>query len=152
MKFNELSWAAFCFYYRSVGDQKYGKIMGDTSFISKLREAPSDISVSDYELNQFVNMMITIRQNRLGIKPGWVVGPKGNVVCECQVPKVYGNFAAHAVDIDHAREVFACFLSPLVKDKFVSRFDYDLAKLNHEISERTAVIEATLKERNRHIV
>lgn len=49
MKFNELSWAAFCFYYRSVGDQKYGKIMGDTSFISKLREAPSDISVSEFE-------------------------------------------------------------------------------------------------------
>ena len=49
MKFNELSWAAFCFYYRSVGDKKYGKIMGDTPFISKLREAPSEISASEFE-------------------------------------------------------------------------------------------------------
>ena len=49
MKFSELSWAAFCFYYRSVGDKKYGRIMSDTSFISKLRETPSDISVSEFE-------------------------------------------------------------------------------------------------------
>ena len=49
MKFSELSWAAFCFYYRSVGDKKYGKIMGDTSFISRLRETPSEISASEFE-------------------------------------------------------------------------------------------------------
>ena len=49
MKFSELSWAAFCFYYRSVGDKKYGKIMSDTSFISSLRETPSGISVSEFE-------------------------------------------------------------------------------------------------------
>jgi len=49
MRFSDLSWAAFCFYYRSVGDQKYGRIMRDTSFMSKLREVPSDISVSEFE-------------------------------------------------------------------------------------------------------
>jgi len=49
MNFNQLSWGAVCFYYRSVGDNKYGKIMQDTTFISKLREAPFDISPREFE-------------------------------------------------------------------------------------------------------
>jgi hypothetical protein len=49
MKFNELSWAAVCFYYRSIGDHKYAKIMRDASFISKLREAPSEIKPAEFE-------------------------------------------------------------------------------------------------------
>lgn len=49
MNFNELSWAAVCFYYRSVGDNRYTKIMRDTEFISKLREAPSTISPTEFE-------------------------------------------------------------------------------------------------------
>ena len=49
MNFNELSWAAVCFYYRSIGDNKYIKIMRNTPFISKLREAPSDISPTEFE-------------------------------------------------------------------------------------------------------
>lgn len=49
MNFNELSWAAVCFYYRSVGDSRYTKIMRDTEFISKLREAPSTISPAEFE-------------------------------------------------------------------------------------------------------
>ena len=32
-----------------IGDKKYGRIMSDTSFISKLRETPSDINVSEFE-------------------------------------------------------------------------------------------------------
>jgi len=49
MNFNQLSWGALCFYYRSAGDNKYCKIMRDTSFISKLREAPLDINISEFE-------------------------------------------------------------------------------------------------------
>ena len=49
MNFNELSWAAVCFYYRSVGDSRYTKIMKDTEFISKLREAPASISPAEFE-------------------------------------------------------------------------------------------------------
>jgi len=59
MNFNELSWAAVCFYYRSIGDNKYIKIMRDTPFISKLREAPSDISHAEFEekvLLDYVNI------------------------------------------------------------------------------------------------
>lgn len=49
MTFTELSWAAVCFYYRSVGDYKYSRIMRDTAFVSKLREAPSDINEAEFE-------------------------------------------------------------------------------------------------------
>ena len=51
MNFNQLSWGALCFYYRSAGDHKYGKIMKNTSFLSKLRESPTDISVTEFEEN-----------------------------------------------------------------------------------------------------
>ena len=49
MNFNQLSWGAVCFYYRSVGDNRYSKIMRDTAFVSKLREAPFDISPTEFE-------------------------------------------------------------------------------------------------------
>lgn len=59
MNFNELSWAGICFYYRSIGDQKYCKIMRDTQFISKLREAPFDVNPAEFEekvLLDYVNI------------------------------------------------------------------------------------------------
>jgi hypothetical protein len=49
MNFNQLSWGAVCFYYRSIGDQKYSKIMRDTQFLSRLRKEPSDISAAEFE-------------------------------------------------------------------------------------------------------
>ncbi|MFC2026514.1 hypothetical protein ACFLUX_00880 [Chloroflexota bacterium] len=49
MNFNQLSWGALCFYYRSAGDNKYGRIMKDTSFLYRLRESPADISVAEFE-------------------------------------------------------------------------------------------------------
>jgi hypothetical protein len=51
MNFNQLSWGALCFYYRSAGDNKYGKIMKNTSFLSRLREKPADIGVAEFEEN-----------------------------------------------------------------------------------------------------
>ena len=49
MNFNQLCWGAFCFYYRSAGDSKYCKIMRDTPFISKLRESPLEINITEFE-------------------------------------------------------------------------------------------------------
>ncbi len=49
MNFNQLSWGTVCFYYRSAGDNRYSKIMRDTAFLSKLREAPFDISPTEFE-------------------------------------------------------------------------------------------------------
>ena len=49
MNFNELSWAAVCFYYRSAGDKKYARTMRDAQFISKLRQTPSEVSPKEFE-------------------------------------------------------------------------------------------------------
>ncbi len=49
MDFNHLAWGALCFYYRSGGDSKYGRIMKDSSFLYRLRECPEDISVTEFE-------------------------------------------------------------------------------------------------------
>jgi len=49
ISFNDLAWAALCFYYRSIADRKYCKIMGDTQFIEKLQQTPFEITPSEFE-------------------------------------------------------------------------------------------------------
>jgi len=49
VNFNDVAWAAVCFYYRSVADRRYCKILSDTPFIEKLRQTPHDITASEFE-------------------------------------------------------------------------------------------------------
>jgi len=49
VSFNDVAWAAVCFYYRSVADRKYCRILGDAPFIQKLRQTPHDITASEFE-------------------------------------------------------------------------------------------------------
>jgi hypothetical protein len=59
VNFNDIAWAAVCFYYRSVADTKYCKILGDTPFIEKLRQKPRGITASEFEqkvLLDYVNI------------------------------------------------------------------------------------------------
>jgi hypothetical protein len=49
VNFNDIAWAALCFYYRSVADRKYCKIMGDTQLMEKLRQTPFEITPSEFE-------------------------------------------------------------------------------------------------------
>lgn len=59
LTFNNLAWAAVCFYYRSVADRKYCKIIGDTEFITKLRRTPFEIEPEEFEgkvLLDYVNV------------------------------------------------------------------------------------------------
>ncbi len=55
MNFNQLAWGALCFYYRSAGDYKYCNTMSDTDFITKLRQKPMDINVTDFEKKVILN-------------------------------------------------------------------------------------------------
>jgi hypothetical protein len=60
VNFNDIAWAAVCFYYRSVADRKYCRILGDTPFIEKLRQTPQDITASEFEqkvLLDYVNLI-----------------------------------------------------------------------------------------------
>lgn len=82
------------------------------------------------DLDRLVSIVITMRQN-------WLVKQakdrRGRVIGERQVPGVYDDFSANKVDIDTIRSALAYMLTPLVKDKFVSRVHYDMAKLGYEV-------------------
>ncbi|MFC1995111.1 helix-turn-helix domain-containing protein [Chloroflexota bacterium] len=106
---------------------------------------PNDLS--NYDLDQLVSLMIALRQNRLGIEPKRVMDANGKVLCECQIPRVYGSIKMQGVDIDNVRTVFAHSLTPLLKDQFVSRIDYDMAEIKHLAD----MLKAIQDERNRHI-
>lgn len=49
VNFHDVAWAAVCFYYRSIADRKYCKIMGDTEFTQKLRQTAFEITPSEFE-------------------------------------------------------------------------------------------------------
>ena len=59
VNFNDIAWAAVCFYYRSVADRRYCKTLSDTTFIEKLRQTPHAITAADFEqkvLLDYVNI------------------------------------------------------------------------------------------------
>ena len=49
MKFGDLAWATFLYYYKSCGDKKYVKLFRDTTFITQLRQSPEDIKYGEFE-------------------------------------------------------------------------------------------------------
>ena len=108
--------------------------------------------ISDYDIDRLVSFMIGLRQKRLGFGPKQVIDPDGKMVCECQVPRIYGNTRIDESNIDEARGVFAHLLTPLVKDKFVSKIDYEIAEFTHKTSQSIAVTEAILAERKKHLI
>lgn len=105
-------------------------------------------SISDYDLDRLVSLMIGLRQKRLGIRPKQLKDPNGKVVCECQVPRIYGDIRMDESDIDEVRGKFAHLLTPLVKDKFISKFDYEMREIRHKIE----ICDAILHERKQHLI
>ena len=103
-------------------------------------------NLSKYDLDRLVSLLIALRQKWLGVEPEPVTGVNGEMVCECLVPKIYGSIRTSEIDIDNVRTDFAQRLAPMVKDKFISRFEYDMAESRH----KTEIVLATLEERNRN--
>jgi hypothetical protein len=104
--------------------------------------------IDDDDLDRLVSLMIGLRQKRLGVGPKRAKDRDGKVICECQVPRIYGDVSMDESDIDEVREKFAHLLTPLVKDKFISRFDYDVREMSHKVD----ILQATVDERNRHLL
>lgn len=98
-------------------------------------------ALSDSRLNDLVSLMVAVRQIRLGVGAKQVKDASGEVICECQIPAIHHKVELDSVDIDLAREQLALCLVPLVKDKFVAKFDYAMAERRHA----TEVIEAILR-------
>jgi hypothetical protein len=82
--------------------------------------------LSSHDLDQLVGLMVGLREKRLGSGPKQVKDADGSIVCQCQVPAIHSNLDADNVDTDQVREQLAFYLMPLVKDKFISRWDYEV--------------------------
>jgi len=98
-------------------------------------------ALSAHGLDDLVSLMVALRQIRLGVGAKQVKDASGEVICECQIPEIYHKVELDSVDINLAREQLALCLVPLVKDKFVSKFDYEMAERRHA----TEVVEAILR-------
>ena len=85
--------------------------------------------LNDYDFDQIAKLILAMRQSRLGVAPMRVVDAKGNVVCQCPVPRQYIPFNQYGVTIAKAKEKLALYLVPLVKDKFVPKFEYEAAQI-----------------------
>jgi predicted nucleic acid-binding Zn-ribbon protein len=104
-------------------------------------------SISDYDLDRLVSLMIGLRQKRLGIGPKRLKDCDGRVICECQVPRIYGDIRMDESTIDEVRAKFAYLLTPLVKDKFISKLHYEIAETRHKVE----ILEAISQERKRYL-
>jgi hypothetical protein len=82
--------------------------------------------LSDYDLDRFVKLMISIRQVRLGRGPNQVTDAEGKVICQCEVPIIYWDFDQdkYKADPDSARQFLADLILPLVEDRFVPKSVY----------------------------
>lgn len=88
---------------------------------------------SDYDFDQIVKLMLGIRQFRLGIGPKRVTDAKGKVVCECQVPAFSISLSQYGASLEEAEQRLALCLVPLVKDKFVPKFEYEAAQISQSM-------------------
>jgi hypothetical protein len=104
--------------------------------------APDGLSAADFD--NLVRMLSGLRQQRLGIEPRVVTDTSGKVICRCQVPQITTTFEQYKFDVNHAREAFAYYLARLVKDKLVSRTEYDLVIKDHDIKERFVRLEGVI--------
>ncbi|MFC1929997.1 hypothetical protein ACFLW6_03975 [Chloroflexota bacterium] len=125
---------------------QYTKNLYISRLILNFLFSPGD--VSDYELDHLVSLMIALRQNRLGIEPRQVRDDRGTLLCACEVPRMSSIIRLSEAEIDNVRITFAQLLAPTVKDKFISRLDYELERLKHKLD----ILEAVTEERNRHIL
>jgi len=82
--------------------------------------------LDDDNLDKLVGLMVALRQKRLGVGPKQVRDAEGNIICQCPVP-VIANLDNSGINMDNVRERLALHLMPLVKDKFISVLEHEIA-------------------------
>jgi len=87
--------------------------------------------VSNEDIDRLASMMMTLRQQRLAIKPR-MVGVEA-IIYKHEFPRIYTELKAQNIDIDSVKMAFAFLLTPLVKDQMVSKYDYDTLKSGYEV-------------------
>jgi hypothetical protein len=83
--------------------------------------------LSNYDLDRFVKLMMSIRQTRLGRGPNQVKDANGKIICQCEVPVIPFDLDRdkYKSDLDGARQFLADLILPLVKDRFVPKSIYE---------------------------
>jgi len=90
--------------------------------------------LEDYELGKFFDLMVDLKNNRFNNKIK---------------PVIDIDYDAYNINIDKAREMLASLILPLVKDKFVLKLDYDMAKFKHKFFEELAFLQGKLEALDR---
>lgn len=85
--------------------------------------------LSEIDIDNFIKLMIYSKHYKKGIDPQQLKYKDGNMLFECKVPRLDIDLDKYEVDIDEARKKLALCLVPLVKDKFMPKFEYDMAQL-----------------------
>lgn len=83
------------------------------------------------DLDRLVSIMLTLRQERLGVSPR--LTEFGGIIYKHELPRIYTDFWTQKPDVNVIREAFAFLLAPLLKDRLVSKYEYDMAKSGYEV-------------------
>ncbi|MFC2000959.1 hypothetical protein ACFLUZ_00445 [Chloroflexota bacterium] len=83
------------------------------------------------DLDRLVSMMLTLRQERLDINPRLTMA--GAIIYKHELPRIYTDVKALKPNVNAIREAFVFLLAPLLKDKLVSKYEYDMAKSGYEV-------------------
>jgi hypothetical protein len=96
--------------------------------------------LSNDDLDRLVELMIGVRQVRSGAGPKKCVDASGKVVCECKVPVHSTPLEGYGIMMSNARTRLAQYILPLVEDKYVPRFQYDIAEVTREMNDMTCIL------------
>ena len=156
--FNDIAWAAVCFYYRSIADRKYCKILGDTPFMEKLRQTPHDVTASEFEKKvlldyvRIINYDVLIEhklaerllENIVGLQP-YVSALQGLTLLDCDL--------SDSAIADRIEKIYAALYSVpglwvtgvskiahLLNDKLLVLLNTDISDQFRLLDDSTAVI------------
>ena len=90
--------------------------------------------LSDKDIDGLTNMMVFIRQERLGMTPDKYKHVDGEIMYECKIPYPYFAKGLYKVNIDVARKKLAMCLVPLVKSKFMPISEWNMKQYTSTLS------------------
>jgi predicted nucleic acid-binding Zn-ribbon protein len=96
-----------------------------TGLVLDFMSNPKRLNHLDFD--RLLGMMIAVRQVRRGEKLRSKSNAGENLECKYPVPWILGIVHMTHADIDHARKLFAMYLSLLVRDKFVTKSEHENA-------------------------
>lgn len=159
VNFDDIAWAAVCFYYRSIADRKYCKILGDIPFIEKLRQTPHDVTASEFEQKVLLDYVRIINYDVLiehklaerllekivGLQPD-ISALQGLTLLDCDL--------SDSAIADRIEKIYAAFYSipglwvtgiskiaHLLNDKLLVLLNMDISDQFRLLDDSTAVID-----------